>query len=74
LVTEKVHRCFASNNNSHGSLYKKNRNKYSIDKTPSTPDRCFIINEDITNMPIPKELDKQWYIDEAKKRIENFLK
>ena len=73
IVTEKVHRCFASKDKNDGTLYKKSKSKWSIDKTPSTPDRCFVINEDITEMTIPHKLDKQWYIDEANKRIKEFI-
>lgn len=73
ILREKVHRCFASNNPSDGMLTKKHRNKDTLDKTPGTPESCFIINDNIEEMPIPTKLDKQWYIDLAKKRIAEFI-
>lgn len=42
------------------------------DKFGNTPDHCFIENGDIRNMKIPKKLDRQYYIDLAKKRLEDF--
>lgn len=42
------------------------------DKFGNTPDHCFIENGDIRNMTIPKKLDRQYYIDLAKKRLEDF--
>jgi DNA polymerase len=41
-------------------------------KFGNTPDHCFIENGDIRNMKIPKKLDRQYYIDLAKKRLEDF--
>lgn len=73
VLNEKVHRVFASLHNADGMLYKKSKSKTTLDKTPSTPEKCFIINDNVLNMPIPDRLDKSWYIDEAKKRIENFV-
>lgn len=74
IVNEKVHRCFASLDPSDGSLYKKKRDKETLDKTASTPIKCFIDNSNVENKPVPKKLDKQWYIDLAKERIKDFIK
>ena len=73
-VFEKVHRCFASLDTRDGALYKKHKSKRTLDKTAGTPDHCFIINDNIENMPIPNKLDKQWYIDLAESRCRDFLK
>jgi len=70
---EKVHRCFASKNTNDGTLYKKHKDKDTLDKTPSTPVSCFIDNDNILDKPIPSKLDKQWYIDLALDRIEKFV-
>ena len=74
ILHEKVHRCFASKEENDGALYKKHKNKTTLDKTPSTPEYCFIINDDIRDMPIPRKLDRNWYIDLAEKRIKEFVK
>ena len=73
ILHEKVHRCFASLDIKDGALYKKHKSKTSLDKTASTPEHCFIINDDINEIPIPNKLDKQWYIDLAEKRVKEFL-
>lgn len=70
----KAYRVFASNYVNHGRLLKckvteKGDKK---DKFASTPDKCFIMNEDITDCKVPRMLDKQWYIDLAYKRLEDF--
>jgi DNA polymerase len=62
---------FASLDNRDGRLLKcdgvRNPAKFG-----NTPDRCFIYNDDITNVPIPSKLDRQYYINFAKKRLEDF--
>lgn len=73
VITGKVHRCFASISTSDGTLYKKHKNKNTLDKTPSTPIKCFIDNGNIVDKEIPAKLDKQWYIDLAKEKIANFI-
>ncbi|EAF2286804.1 hypothetical protein CPC26_06935 [Listeria monocytogenes] len=72
--TEKVFRVFASNNEKDGELrkVKKTDDKLSSQKIANTPLNCFIDNSDITAKKIPSELDKNWYIKLAKKRIKDF--
>ena len=70
----KAYRVFASLDQTDGRLLKckvtdKGDKK---DKFGNTPDHCFIENGDITGMKIPSKLDKQYYIDLAKKRLEDF--
>lgn len=71
----KVHRVFASNRDSDGGIFKLKMNKgiKSYEQFADTPNKLFIENSDIHNMPIPDYLDKEYYISEAKKRIEMFL-
>lgn len=45
----------------------------SIQKISYTPDVCRIVNEDIIDKEVPEWVDKQYYIDVAKKRINDFL-
>ncbi len=73
ILNEKVHRCFASLDPNDGMLYKKHKDKDTLDKTPSTPEQCFIYNDNIENVKVPSKLDKQWYIDLAKERILKFV-
>lgn len=70
----KAYRVFASTDNRDGRLLKcKPTDKGDKkDKFGNTPDRCFIYNDDLTGVPIPSKLDKQYYINLAKKRVEDF--
>lgn len=75
LLKNKVHRVFASNRPSDGSIYKLKIEKGTklYEKFANTSDHLFIDNEDIHGKSIPAYLDREYYIDEAKKRVEMFL-
>jgi hypothetical protein len=73
ILSEKVVRCFASKLESDDTIYKKHKTKVTLDKTASTPEKAFIYNDDIVGKKVPDYLDKNWYIDLAKKRISDFL-
>lgn len=47
--------------------------KDSIEKIANTAPRCFIDNGNIIGKECPEYLDKQYYIDMANKRIDDFL-
>ena len=69
----KCYRVFASNNPQDGRILKcdgvRNPAKFG-----NTPDCCFIVNDDITRAATSgfPQLNKNWYIDLAKKRLEDF--
>ncbi len=70
-LNERVLRVFASRDFRDGKVYRMNsRNR--LEKITYTPDRCFIRNDDVNGRRIPRRLDKQWYIDVAKKRLKDF--
>lgn len=75
LLKGKVHRVFASTKNTDGSIYKLKVEKgiKSYEKFANTPDNLFIDNENIHGKAIPDYLDREYYINEAKKRVEMFL-
>ena len=64
---------FASRSRKDPGVYKLHKNKPTPDKIGGTPERCFIENEDIKGVTVPRKLDKEWYIDTAKKRIKDFV-
>ena len=68
-MNEKVFRVFADKN---GKQLMKVKNGTPT-KIAYVPDKCRIVNEDITEMNVPSWLDKKWYISLAKKRINDFL-
>ena len=69
----KCYRVFASKDQSDGRILKcdgvRNPAKFG-----NTPDRCFIVNDDITTSKTDRfpQLDKEYYVDIAKKRLEDF--
>ena len=73
-LTDKTFRVFASTNKSDSFIGKmKYKGDYeTIEKFANTPDHCFIQNGDINGQKVPKLLDKQYYIDVAQKRLEQF--
>lgn len=71
VLTDKVYRVFASRSRKDGIVYKcKEGGK--PEKFAGCPNHCKIVNGNIQRMIVSKWLDKQWYIDEAWKRINSF--
>lgn len=73
ILNEKILRVFASRSRRDPGVFKLHKNKENPDKIGGTPERCFIENGDINRVKVPRKLDKQWYIDTAKKRIKDFI-
>lgn len=86
-LTYKCYRVFASKNQNDGDILKCKHAKrkikidsgYDVDETylkkdkfGLTPDHCFVENSDVREIPVPELLDKQWYIDLAKKRLGDY--
>jgi DNA polymerase len=69
----KCYRVFASRNPKDGRILKcdgvRNPAKFG-----NTPDRCFIVNDDIGRQSTDgfPNLDREWYVNLAKKRLEDF--
>ena len=71
MLNEKTVRVFASIRREDTTLYKRHKNGRT-QKVEGTPEHCFIVNENVHDMPIPSILDKRWYIAEAERRIVKF--
>lgn len=71
-LPEKVHRVFASTNPDAPSLFKV-KSEDRVEKIANTPERCFIFNDACNGLPCPKELDKEYYVQLAEKRLDDFL-
>lgn len=63
----KCYRVYASRDPEDSTIYKVK--KGSLNKLANTSERSYIENGDVTEMPIPDKLDREWYIDLAKKRL-----
>jgi DNA polymerase len=72
FTTDKCHRVFASLNYSDTYIGKCKRPGATIEKFGDTPDCCFIDNEDVNGKDVPNKLDRQWYIDLAKRRLQQY--
>lgn len=55
----------------NGYGYKSGRKTLTMEKFANTPEHCFIWNESVNDCEVPNKLDRQWYIDLAKKRIKD---
>ena len=72
ILNERCVRVFASVDKNKGGLFKLHNDKEKPDKFPSTPENLFIINENVNGKNVPKELDRNFYINMAKERLEKF--
>lgn len=71
-LTDKTFRVFASKCTNDQHVGKQKTEGATIEKFANTPEHCFINNNDVNGLKVPPTLDKQWYIDLAKKRLEDF--
>lgn len=68
-------RVFASRDVTDTSIgRKKTTYTRKSDKFPGTPERCFIVNENVNGRKVPFKLDRWWYVEQAEKRIREFGK
>jgi hypothetical protein len=70
MLTDKTFRVFASKIKFDSFIGKVKNGK--IEKFANTPDHCFIWNDYVNGLKVPDFLDRQYYIDMAKKRLEQF--
>ncbi|MCX2809594.1 hypothetical protein OQ477_06260 [Bacillus sp. ChL18] len=71
-LPEKVLRVFASNDEDAQGVFKV-KTEERIEKIGNTPPRCFINNDNVIDLKVPDYLDKEYYIEIAKKRINDYL-
>lgn len=71
-LKERCIRVFASTKESDAGVKKVSVRTGKPEKIASSPEHCFIFNDDMTGVKCPTYLDKQWYIDMANKRLKDF--
>lgn len=71
VLTDKVYRVFASQDENDGIVYKFKIGKNS-EKFANCPEHAKIVNTNIQGKKVPEWLDKQFYIDMAWDRINSF--
>lgn len=72
VIKEKCIRVFASKDKNHAGVKKIHAVTGRPAKIPNSPEHCFIYNDEVNEVEVPKTLDKQWYIDFATKRLKDF--
>ena len=72
ILSDRTFRVFASKDNNDGYIGKMKDYNATLEKFANTPDHMFILNGDVNGVKVPDRLDKQWYIDLAKKRLGDF--
>lgn len=73
-LVNKAYRTFASRDNADGRLMACRNTEKGLEKKKfgGTADKCFIFNDDLNGVAIPKNLDYRWYIDLSYKRLQDF--
>lgn len=71
-LNEKCFRVFASKDYNDTYIGKQKDYNTTIEKFANTPQNCFIDNCDVNGKQVPTKLDKNWYINLALKRIEDY--
>lgn len=72
-LTDKTFRVFASTRPEDLGIHKlKTEDSKRPEKFANTPEKCFIWNEAVNGVSVPDYLDKNWYIDLAIKRLNDF--
>lgn len=72
ILNEKCVRVFASLRSNDGGLTKVSYRTGKPEKVANSPERCFLWNDAIDGVKCPDHLDRQFYIDMAKKRLNDF--
>ena len=72
ILKEKCLRTFASVNPFDSGVFKLHVATGRFAKIEGTAEHCFIFNDEVNGVPVPDKLDRQWYIDLAMKRLQDF--
>lgn len=67
---QRVNRVYASRNKNLGTLYKTHATTGRDSKIPSLPPHCAVDNDNRMDL---KDIDRSWYIKQAKQTINDFL-
>lgn len=71
-LKEQCIRVFASSNPNDPGVKKVKAANGRVEKLTNSPEHCFIWNDDVKGVPVPAKLDRQWYINFANKRLNDF--
>ena len=71
-LNEKCVRAFASKKSTDGDLKKLSIRTGKYEKVANSPEHCFLFNDEIHGVKCPDHLDRQFYINMAIKRLNDF--
>lgn len=71
-LNDKTFRIFASTDQHDTTIYKVKNLDKNPEKFAIAPDHCFIDNSDIKGKKVPGKLDKGWYVQLCKRRLNDF--
>lgn len=71
-IKEKCVRVFASRVASDPGVKKVHATRKTAAKLTNSPEHCFIWNDAVKGVPVPDRLDREWYINFARKRLSDF--
>lgn len=71
-IKEKCIRIFASTDENDKGVTKIHATTGRPAKISNSPEHCFIFNDEVNDVKVPKKLDKAWYVDLAIKRLKDF--
>lgn len=71
-LTDMTFRVFASRRKTDGIIGRVKEEGGTVHKFANTPDKCFIWNESVREIAIPPQLDREWYVGMAIKRLGHF--
>ena len=72
VIKEKCIRIFASNDMTDAGVQKVHAATGRPAKISNSPEHCFIFNDNVNGVKVPKKLDKTWYIALTNKRLKDF--
>jgi hypothetical protein len=70
IELQRVNRVYATKDDWYGTLYKTHRETGTVAKIESLPEHCIVDND---NHLMIRDVDKDWYINIAQKRVNDFL-
>lgn len=72
ILNERCVRIFASRSVHDGGIFQKSKRTGNYEKIKDTPLKCFLDNSNINDKKVPTKLDKKFYINMVKRRLELF--
>ena len=71
-ITDKTYRVYASTDIRDTYLGRCRGSGETPNKFGNCPEHCFIYNKEVKGVPLSKKINKKWYVDLAKKRLQDF--